>query len=892
MSYFKKISTRGIEQIPQVPTQRSGVDQSTGGAKSNKRKASEMNFDVDPELDLIDNAKEDVWKRYRFTQADREDLSKRVREYATLFEGVRQTVHEPRAHDQSHAIPTNQAGSNDDSLYKTLKTNGSIRKTRTKKVYQAPTRFSARIAAKKRKLADVVDDNDSNDSTNRAIVVQRVPDTQNVSAPSVQNAPGAQESNNMLCWVSATKTKNYLLGDQCVDWLAMYYEKFGITSDLLTPSEQEDAKKYIKDASHLSILLEGGNTFERKVYVELKDIYKEDFVIVFSESDMDAYRAQRSIGGIIREGYEKVRSLMRKGVPIIAQAPLINDDNQTYGVADILIRSDYLSTFFKIFSPDADIHVKAPMLDVDARTGLGYHYRVIDCKWTTMVLCVDGLTIRNEGYFPAYKGQLAVYTACLEKLQGYVPTKAYIMSKAWRIDKTGIPDHLIDQYRGYSAFDRPGVIDYAGRDIDYLERTKNAVIWIQKMMTEGRNWRYHPDAPSVPDMYPNMTKAFNPMYDKIKASLAKRYKDPTLVWYVGADHRKNAHAQGVMGINDQRCTSSLMGITNARGRIINAILDINRQSDDNVRPLCIKNNMADWQNEKALDYYVDFETINYNLYIRPDDMDVDNSYIDSDVTFMIGVGFLHDPQINSRVLLESLGVEPSRYNFVHKHDVETGWEFVCLYLTEFKVQNELEIFRLFFDFIISRGELHRLVRELPEPDESRLFHWTGAEIRFINRAISRILSGKYVPSHMQNSTLALAGAEGAMTNEEVHQYLTNLVDLFEQRSKWVDMYKVFESEPIVVKGSYRFKLKHIGNAFHSHGLIDTKWDDGKMSDGFRAMLEAITLYRSNPHITEENPMYKEIIDYNEIDCRVIWEIVTYLRDNHCVPLDDSAMDVV
>lgn len=688
-------------------------------------------------------------------------------------------------------------------------------------------------------------------------------------------------NNNMLCWVSATKTKNYLLGDHCVDWLNMYYDKFGLTSAQLSESDQKIAKSFIKDASHLNILLEGGNTFEKKVYDELKDIYKNDFVIVFDESDMKTYREEHQTDGglnFIRNGCERVRELMLKGVPIIAQAPLINDNNHTFGIADILIRSDYLSTFFKLFEPDNNIHVQAPLLSKSTSTSTstskskksrlnnGYHYRVIDCKWTTMVLCVDGVTLRNEGYFPAYKGQLAVYTACLEQLQGYIPTVAYIMAKAWKIDKANVLKDQETQYRGYSAFDRPGVIDYTGRDAIYLEKTKNAVMWVQKIMTDGSNWRYHQDAPSVFEMYPNMTKTFNPMYDKIKSTIAHRYKDPTLVWYVGADHRKNAHAKGVTSLDDDRCTASLMGINNARSRIIDAIIDINRSSqvNDLIRPLCIQNHMGDWQNAKTLDYYVDFETINYNLYAHPEDMDINNSYNGSEVTFMIGFGFDHNPHIDTHALLESLNDNNNtQYKFIHNHDITTGWEFVCIYLVQFKVQHEMEIFRFFFDFILARSEIHKLVHNLTTAEEiSRLFHWTGAEIRFINKAITRILSDE-------------------------NTQLSNLIKTFQQHSMWVDMYKVFESEPIVVKGSYRFKLKHVGNAFHSHGLIDTKWDDGKMSDGFKAMLEAIKLYRANPLITHEHDMYKEIIDYNEIDCRVMWEIVNYLRDNHCVPLLDE-----
>jgi len=345
------------------------------------------------------------------------------------------------------------------------------------------------------------------------------------------------------------------------------------------------------------------------------------------------------------------------------------------------------------------------------------------------------------------------------------------------------------------------------------------------------------------------------------------------------------NAKGINSIDHPDCNTKVLGITSkVRARVIDQILDINKksQTDDLVRPLCIKNNLQNWQTNQGLDYYVDFETINYNLFVDPIDMDVDNSFFDSDVSFMIGFGFAHNQTIDSAKLIESLGIDESRYNYIHKIDEENGWEFICLYLVKFEVTNELELLRLFFHFVLARGEIYKALHETDENNnniKSRLFHWTDAELRFMRRAIDRIRSGIYTEAHMRNPSLNFDGE----TVQDVQNYLDTLINTFEKNTVWIDMYKVFENEPIVVKGSYRFKLKHIGNAFHNNGLIETKWEDGKMSDGFRAMLEAIKLYRNNQTQANTNNMYREIIDYNEIDCKVIWEIVNYLRADHCVP---------
>jgi hypothetical protein len=675
---------------------------------------------------------------------------------------------------------------------------------------------------------------------------------------------------NMLGWVSATKTKYYLLDDQSVDWLNYYYYKYGIVDDnsssrnIMLRSDMETSKcrkKVSEESSQLELLFEGGNVFEKKIYQELSQIYEERFVVVLDDADMITFRQQTSISGFIKEKNEYVRKLMNQGIPIIAQAPLINDSNMTYGIADILIRSDYLAVLFNTFTPDKEIMTKAPLL---VTQGASYHYRVIDCKWTTMTLCVDGVTIRNEGFFPAYKGQLAVYTAALENLQGYIPNYAYIMSKAWKIGKTNILPSEKHLYQGYSAFDRPGIIDYANKDNKYLLATKQAIQWIQRVVTEGREWRYGESKPSIPELYPNMNKSINPTYDRVKYELANRYGDPTMVWYVGSNHRKTLHKNGIYDVRDPKCTLETLGIAETgRGRIIKQIIDINKNDQtDILRPSKITNNMCDWQTKHCLDYYVDFETINCNIYHDPNIMDIDNSYFGSDVAFMIGFGFDYDSSINSKEIINKLDIDTTKCNYSVNIDTNEKWEYICLYLTSFDINNEAELYKAFYKFILERQKIITQSKQNNNHDtsHSKLFHWTSAETRFMNIAMDRIMKSSKKNDHLGENSMR------------------NIIKDFDRNVTWVDMYKVFEQEPIVIKGAFRYKLKHIGNAFFKNNLIHTKWDNGKMSNGFKAMLEAIKLYRNNDI---DNTAYSAIINYNEIDCKVIWEIVRYLRNNNC-----------
>ena len=257
---------------------------------------------------------------------------------------------------------------------------------------------------------------------------------------------------NMLGWVSATKTKYYLLNDTCLDWLILYYDKYGIT-----PEKSESGDVHKKNPSNLDILFDGGNIFEKKIYENLQEKYKDNFRLIFDDNCFEIFNKNHSVDGIIREKYLMTIDLMKKAVPIIAQAVMINDNNKTYGIADLLIRSDYFSKIFKKFHIDDEINTRATKLGYDKKQN--YHYRVVDCKWSTFTLCVDGITIRNEGRIPAYKGQLAVYTAALEKMQGYIPNYAYIMAKTWKLTR---PESLESSksviYKDYSAFNRLGVI--------------------------------------------------------------------------------------------------------------------------------------------------------------------------------------------------------------------------------------------------------------------------------------------------------------------------------------------------------------------------------------------------------------------------------------------------
>jgi len=97
---------------------------------------------------------------------------------------------------------------------------------------------------------------------------------------------------------------------------------------------------------------------------------------------------------------------------------------------------------------------------------------------------------------------------------------------------------------------------------------------------------------------------------------------------------------------------------------------------------------------------------------------------------------------------------------------------------------------------------------------------------------------------------------------------------------FMDLYDLFRKNPITINGALNFKLKSIAKAMKKNNMIHSSWDEeNPCSNGLTAMLWAYQMYEKNCILNDE-PAFKDIIHYNQIDCKVLWEIITYLRLNH------------
>jgi predicted RecB family nuclease len=606
----------------------------------------------------------------------------------------------------------------------------------------------------------------------------------------------AVKKNSKTDYVTGTGVKNYLMKDPILDWFDMYYVNNGLTNKKNKTDSHKDIVErdnyIVNEKSKLNILFDSGNIFENKVMNYLKDKFGDDMITITTEGRI----------GSTKENFNKTVDAINKGIPIIAQAVLFNDDNKTKGIADLLVRSDYINLLVE--RPVKEIKEKEPI-----------HYKVIDIKWTTMTLCANGYTLRNDGRFPAYKGQLAIYNYIVGKIQGYISNTAYVLAKAWKIDSKKV-QNTFGKQQGYNCFDLLGEIDYTDFDYKYIDKTADAIKWVRDVRHEGHKWNIL--KPVRKEMYPNASNKNDAPWTKVKKDLCEKLDEITQIWYVSDQNRQIAHDNGVYKWSDPRCTSELMQIGgDKKPHTINEILDINRDPHGTIEPDIIENNLMNWQIGSPVDFYVDFETIN-ELFCQTD-MDITNSRTETDIVFMIGVGYVQNNK----------------------------WNYKVFTMNELVIEEEGRIFDEFTKFIKEKSlELDPTNIYLP-----RLFHWSYAEVTNFDH-VNKRHNDKWVKFMRQDVTV------------------------------WTDMYYVFTNEPIVVKGAFNFKLKEIGKAMHKLGYIKTEWDSSGPSDGFAAMLEAVKYYKSKKY---NESVMKSIIDYNEIDCKVIYDIVDYLRKHHCKPIE-------
>ena len=401
--------------------------------------------------------------------------------------------------------------------------------------------------------------------------------------------------------VSASSLYNYMVKDPLVDYLKFTKQSNYTTSS--TSSTNTNTNTQQSDSSPKSLsefLFKRGISFEH----EMISFIRNNHMPVVSVSTY-----------IDKNSLSKTKELMKQGVPLIHSAPVKNNVNQTVGIIDLLIRSDYLNilTGNEVLN-DQEKSTPSPLLGDKP-----YHYVVLDIKFSTIPLRADGTHILNATSYPAYKAQCLVYTEAIGLIQGYTAPYAFLIGRRWNYTKNGMT------YNSNSFLSRVGRISYDTVDSEYRETTKKAIEWVKDVRKNAKKWSLM--SPLREELYPNMS-VDSGEWNSAKQKLAEDIGEMTTVWNIGVKNRNIALKKGITSWKDTRCTSTAMEIHGARAPVIDAILNINRQTEDLIRPAKINSNFGDWRNGQN-EMYVDFETFS----------DIFSEEKHTDMIFMIGIGW-------------------------------------------------------------------------------------------------------------------------------------------------------------------------------------------------------------------------------------------------------------
>ncbi len=461
-------------------------------------------------------------------------------------------------------------------------------------------------------------------------------------------------------WVSASATRNHMMDDPLLDWIDRFGESNGFERDPV--DERTDFSLFI---------FRKGDEFERNVLQYLR------------ESGLGEVRAINTTGssgppsrdlGLALATWEA----MAQGVPIIYQGVLRDPQNQTYGMPDLLVRSDVLVQLFPSALSGQDAAVAAPDLGIGDR-----HYVVVDIKYTTLKLTTEG-RLSNSGSRKAYKAQLHIYNRALGRMQGYLPPTAFLLGRGWAQTvkkKTIRIDDCMDRLAPVKHEE-----NVTGASLS--KRADAATDWIRRMCNNGDSWVALPQ-PSVDELRPN-AKGEPGSWAGAVRHIVEQGGDLTALYKVGTGLRRKANSKGLFDWRDEGVTPAALGIKGSKtASQLQRLLDVNRNHRHVVAPADAKAARSSWIDTPPLEFYVDFETVS----------DVNDDFSSfpkkggQPLVFMVGCG----------------------------HIEEGSWRFECFTTDQLLEADEATVIEQWLTHMSATRD------RLDPGGDPRVYHWSTAE---------------------------------------------------------------------------------------------------------------------------------------------------------------------
>jgi hypothetical protein len=490
-------------------------------------------------------------------------------------------------------------------------------------------------------------------------------------------------------WMPASGIEPLVLEDPAVVWLRVYGLEHGLQPDD-SPYEFPD---FIGDKAR-----------------QFEEAWIENMAPDAIRVCANAYEARSA------DQVRQTLALMQQGIPVLVQPALWWAPERIYGVPDLLVHTSWLRDQFpRLAESDAESasHVVSPersegaersdaafgQAELEAtaagRAAVGDaakagHYVVFDLKFTSKL---DAAHKARD--LASYAAQVRIYSYMLGQLQGFMPRRAYLVTRDRIFDPLAVDVT--------STLGQPLDEDLAALRDQFIEIKVNGGRYVP--------WR-------------DAIVASNLSHQDARWQTAKRIiahektpgRDPAIVYRIGAGAKRELARHGFSTLDSllqadlrtiplEKCTN----VGPATARLIRAILEANRSGSPLVPPSGLV------LPAKEFEFYVDFE------YFSNVNVDFDRQWPTLDgceMIFMIGIGWRPGG-----------GWGPGQGGAPGPKE---GWAFRTFVAAAESHGQEREMVEEFVDFLQRQTDGAFL-----DGTRTSIFHWTGAEVMQCLRASER-----------------------------------------------------------------------------------------------------------------------------------------------------------